>query len=503
MDFRKAFDTIPREKLWQHLSSIGIQGNMLAALKAYYADVHVCLDIPSVGTSAPFSSTMGVKQGCPMSPTLFGLYIDQLELHLKAHSQDAPDLHGQKVPILLYADDIVLLSKSPSGLQHMLDVLQAFCSEKLLSVNMSKTQVVIFNDFRRSVPDVFKYGAHSLQLVDQYTYLGIVLHKSGSFKPAIHKLAAAGKRALFAMQQRCTDLGISDIPLRCSLFSSLVQPVLSYGCEIWGLEKQYLWAPMTSIHNLFMKRTLHVRKSVPDDVVLCELGRVPLQLFWQKLTLKFVSRLTTLPSDRLVKMAFLQASSLGTPWWQHLSAFLSEHHLEGLLVDGPFSVTSAVQSLREQWFNSVCQSSAPKVSCFIDNMYFDSFNMAPYLSSMRPGGPLFSLIKFRLGGHTLRIETDRWVHPKPPREQRVCRFCHTGAVEDEQHFLFDCPFYSIIRGQHFPLFGPSSHHRDIRLFFERNSGQLGLVARHIDMCFQARKQHTQSDEPQLAPYPGL
>ena len=100
------------------------------------------------------------------------------------------------------------------------------------------------------------------------------------------------------MQQRCTDLGIHDIPLRCSLFSSLVQPVLSYGCEIWGLEKQYLWAPMTSIHNLFMKRTLHVRKSVPDDVVLCELGRVPLQLFWRKLTLKFVSRLTTLPSDR-------------------------------------------------------------------------------------------------------------------------------------------------------------------------------------------------------------
>ena len=93
MDPWKAFDTIPHEKLWQHLSSIGIQGNMLAALKAYYADVHVCVDIPSVGTSAPFSNTMGVKQGCLMSPTLFG-YIDRLELHLQAHAQDALDLQG-------------------------------------------------------------------------------------------------------------------------------------------------------------------------------------------------------------------------------------------------------------------------------------------------------------------------------------------------------------------------------------------------------------------------
>ena len=113
----------------------------------------VCVDIPSLGRSAPFDSTMGVKQGCPMFPTLFGLYIDQLETHLQYHAQDAPELQGQKVSILLYADDIVLMSRSPAGLQHLLYVLQLFCGEKLLSVNMSKTQVVIFNDFRHSHSD--------------------------------------------------------------------------------------------------------------------------------------------------------------------------------------------------------------------------------------------------------------------------------------------------------------------------------------------------------------
>jgi len=59
------------------------------------------------------------------------------------------------------------------------------------------------------------------------------------------------------------------------------------------------------------------------------------------------------------------------------------------------------------------------------------------------------------------------------------------AVEDEQHFLFDCPFYSIIRGQHFSLFGPNYQQRDLRLFFEQNSHQLGFVAHHIHLCLMS------------------
>ena len=499
VDFRKAFDTIPRDRLWQHLADIGMQGKILDAVKSYYSEVQVCVDIPSVGTSKPFSSTMGVKQGCPMSPILFGLYIDQLELHLQSHAQEAPQLLDQKVPILLYADDIVLLSRSSSGLQHLLHVLQLFCAEKLLSVNMSKTQVVIFNDFRHFHTDSFVYAQQPLQIVDQYTYLGIVLHKKGHFKEAVSKLATAGKRALFAMQYRCSDLGIHDIGMRCSLFSSLVQPVLSYGCEIWGLESPHILSCMTSVHNMFMKRSLHVRKSVPDDMVLCELGQVPLRLFWQKMLLNYVARLVDLPSDRLVKKAFTHASSVRTPWFQQMFAWLHGNQFQGLLAEGTFSVPSAVDTLRDNWLSSVCQSPATKVSFYVDNMFFDSDQMAPYLSVLPPTAPLFALIKFRLGAHVLRVETDRWLVPKPPRESRLCRHCAMQVVEDEQHFLFDCPFYSIIRGQHFPLFGSAFHQRDIRLFFEANADQLSLVATHLHLCFQARK----SDESHLAPYPGL
>ena len=115
-----------------------------------------------------------------------------------------------------------------------------------------------------------------------------------------------------------------------SLFSSLVQPVLSYGCEIWGLEHVNNWRQMSSIHHMFMKRTLHVGKSTPSDIILCELGQVPLHLFWHKMLLQYVGRLVDLPNDRLVKQAFTHAQQQKTIWFQKLSSWLSDYGFQGL-----------------------------------------------------------------------------------------------------------------------------------------------------------------------------
>ena len=57
---------------------------------------------------------------------------------------------------------------------------------------------------------------------------------------------------------------------------------------------------------------------------------------------------------------------------------------------------------------------------------------------------MFAPAKFRLGGHALRVETDRWLPNKPPREQRFCLRCHAGAVEAEQHFLACLTAISIV-----------------------------------------------------------
>ena len=72
-----------------------------------------------------------MKQGCPPSPTLFGLYIDELEDFLVNSSQlgDGCYLHQVLISILLFADDVVLLASSPDRLQRLLDGLSSFYTQ--------------------------------------------------------------------------------------------------------------------------------------------------------------------------------------------------------------------------------------------------------------------------------------------------------------------------------------------------------------------------------------
>ncbi len=92
-------------------------------------------------------SCLGVKQGCPLSPTLFGLYMDGLLEYLQSvEGGSGPQLSGQRVSALMYADDIVLMSTTAEGLQRLINAMAQYCRGKGMTVMISpaKTAVVVF-----------------------------------------------------------------------------------------------------------------------------------------------------------------------------------------------------------------------------------------------------------------------------------------------------------------------------------------------------------------------
>ena len=97
------------------------------------------------GISELIHSTIGVKQGCPLSPTLFGIYVDEVSDYIERGGDRGSQLAGTWISLLLYADDIVLISDSPEGMQRHLDALHTFASDSGLSVNLGKTKVMVFN----------------------------------------------------------------------------------------------------------------------------------------------------------------------------------------------------------------------------------------------------------------------------------------------------------------------------------------------------------------------
>ena len=177
---------------------------------------------------------MGVRRGCPLSPTLFGLFFDGLHdrLHSCASASGIQLRSGKWVSSLVYADDVVLLSWSASGLQLLLDSMNHFCVGLGLVISTTKTEVV-FNG--PGTASTWRVGAQVLPQSAGFKYLGLIFHESGTMSYALQRLAhnAVGACAQLRAKFR-GHLCQKSFPMMRRLFDALVLPTVSYGSEVWG-----------------------------------------------------------------------------------------------------------------------------------------------------------------------------------------------------------------------------------------------------------------------------
>ncbi len=222
---------MPCEVLWQVLAGLRVKGRFLQCLHAMYAKDTVRINHLSEGVISCFKCQQGVKQGCPFNPLLFGLYLDALEGRLDGRECDAPTLANVHVWLLLFADDLVLISESEVGLQQLLNTLQQFCNERGLIMNVAKTKAMVFNFVNPCQKFVFKGDV--IEKVQTFKYLGILLETTLNLDNAMEHLAAATRCSLFALNCCCAELRIMDVKLRYNLFNMLVRSRTIYVCEVW------------------------------------------------------------------------------------------------------------------------------------------------------------------------------------------------------------------------------------------------------------------------------
>ena len=232
VDIQKAYDTVQHGLLWERLAGLGVQGRMPAAIQSLYASGTLSMKIE--GTAGlPQLQRMGVRQGCPLSPILFGLFFDGLHEHLSGLAPAAGLLlrSGRQVPFLCYADDVVLLFDSLGGLQRLIDGMHDFCNSSGLVISVAETEVVGFHGSH--VQGNWSLQSDIVPRARSFKYLGLVFHESGGLGPMLRHLHSAGQGARAKLQANFSRLGCStSLPLLLRLFSTLVTPDLSYGCEV-------------------------------------------------------------------------------------------------------------------------------------------------------------------------------------------------------------------------------------------------------------------------------
>ena len=168
-----------------------------------------------------------------MRPNIFKNFLNDLSISIESSGIGATLLYKNS-GCLLYADDLVLITDSKNGLQKQLNILNEYCTEWCLSVNISKTKVIIFNKTGKLVQDIFHIENQAIECVTSYKYLGIMLQASGKFTQARKMIYNKAIKGMLKIRKDLSNLNPS-INTLLHLYEHTIQPIATYGGELWGL----------------------------------------------------------------------------------------------------------------------------------------------------------------------------------------------------------------------------------------------------------------------------
>ena len=513
VDFRKAFDCIPRKKLFEKIKQAGIDGNFYSILHSMYLNDYSAVKQDGLCTET-FKCHSGVKQGCMLSPTLFNLFLSDLPQVLNNSATAEPmKVSNTNFNNLLYADDLVLLAKTASDLQSLLSNLEAYCTYNTLAVNIEKTKVLVFNNNGKRMNNYsFHYNNSKIENVSMYKYLGLTFSAYGNFRVAKQELRKMALKALFQLKAKMGAFFRTSPRITIKLFDSLVKPILLYGSEVWGIDNKLtdINEPIESVHTKFCKLLLGTSKLSVNNACRAEMGRFPLCneaifrsiKYWTRLTsndnvpklvhLIYLENMdTTKPENwnNKIKMA-IQKLGYGNVWTlqkntSNFTRFLNE--IKQRLKDIAF----------QHWLSEIFQDkrkhSNQSNKLRVYRTFKTKYEYEDYLDTIRNTKHRITFTKLRISNHCLEIEKARHQRPYVKPEDRICRRCNKEK-EDEIHFLLRCPIYQEIRNTFLKemkaqnIFDANtlSENDVFKKIINPNKTVAQRVAKYVEDCFKMR-----------------
>lgn len=248
VDLTKAFDTVSRHGLYMLLQHIGCPPKLLAMVMSFHEDMYgqVLFD---GNLSDRFPIRRGVKQGCTLAPTLFGIYfslllkyafdgdVEGIFLYSRADGKlfNLARLRSRtrcslvQLRDFLFADDAALVAHDASRLQLLLDRFDRACIDFGLSISLKKTVVLSQG---ANAPLVTLRNTPLLN-VSQFCYLGSTVAASCSLDAEIDIRLGKAATAFGLLSKRAWSNNKLTLNTKVAIYKSCVLSCLLYGSESW------------------------------------------------------------------------------------------------------------------------------------------------------------------------------------------------------------------------------------------------------------------------------
>ena len=220
LDLEKAFDRVPRKKLWKVLRRYGVSEKLLTAIKALY---NTCDS--KVQDGKWFKVGCGVRQGSALSPLLFIIYMDRV----------VKDIAAEGIETLSYADDVALVAEAEELLQNCVTEWCRVLEKYGMKMNTTKSEVMVLSKVKRECNIVA--GEQKLKEVNTFKYLGVNFNDTGIMEKELDARLAKYSKNVGLLYPLLKE---RDIPekVKVTIYKTVLRPILTYGCEAWVLIKR-------------------------------------------------------------------------------------------------------------------------------------------------------------------------------------------------------------------------------------------------------------------------
>ena len=169
VDLEKAYDRVTRGILWEVLREYGVDGSLLGAIQSLYRRSMSLVHVAG-NKSDLFPVGVGLRQGCPLSPVLFIVFMDRISR--RSRGVEGVEFGGGRISSLLFADDVVFLASSNIDLQLSLGRFTAECEAAGMKISTSKSEAMVLS--RKRVECSLWVGEEVLPQVEEFKYLRVL-----------------------------------------------------------------------------------------------------------------------------------------------------------------------------------------------------------------------------------------------------------------------------------------------------------------------------------------
>ena len=329
VDLTKAFDLVSRSGLFALLHKIGCPTKLLKVIESFHDNMSGTVQYDG-SASDPFPIKSGVKQGCVLAPTLFGIFFSLLLRYAFSESEDGIFLHTRsdgnlfnlarlraktkvrKVLIqeMLFADDAALTAHTEAALQRLITRFAEACTEFGLTISLKKTNIM-GQDV--STTPTITIGDHILEVVDKFTYLGSTVSSNLSLDAELNARIGKAATAMARLAKRVWDNPMLTLNTRMKVYQACVLSTLLYGSEAWTLY-MHQERRLNAFHMRNLRRLLGItwQDRVSNAGVLAQAGMSSMFAILTQRRLRWLGHVCRMDDGRIPKDILYGELATGT-----------------------------------------------------------------------------------------------------------------------------------------------------------------------------------------------